>query len=96
MFLAPLVFGLTLLAVAGGARRGKTLAATARDAVAFPALAAVAFGLAAALAIPLPEGVGSALLIAAIGSALYVVGLRLAAPRQLAVLLSTRRRAASA
>jgi peptidoglycan biosynthesis protein MviN/MurJ (putative lipid II flippase) len=95
MFLAPLVFGLTLLAVAGGSRRAKTLVATARDAIAFPALAAVAFGVADALTIPLPAGIGSALLIAAIGSVLYVLGLRLAAPRQLAVLLGTRRRTAS-
>ena len=54
-------------------------------------LAAAAFGVAAALGAALPAGVGRALLVALVGSVLYVVGLRFTAPRQISVLLGARR-----
>jgi peptidoglycan biosynthesis protein MviN/MurJ (putative lipid II flippase) len=92
MFVAPLAFGLVLLAVAGGRRRREILVATGSDAVRFTALAAGAFGLGAAFATLLPAGAARAVLTAVIGSVLYFAAARKAAPRELGVLLGARRR----
>lgn len=91
MFVAPLLFAAVLLAVAGGHRRVGIGAAIGRDAVAFLGLAAAAFGVGTAVGPILPAGAGRSVLIAALGGGLYVGAVRLAAPRQLSVLVGARR-----
>jgi hypothetical protein len=91
MWVAPLAFGLVLLAVAPGARHSETVRSLVRDAVGFLALAAGAFGAGAAASLLAPPGVLRALVAGAVGAGLYLVAVRLAAPRQIQVLAGARR-----
>jgi hypothetical protein len=94
MFVGPLLFGTVLLAVAGGGRRVEVGWQIVRDSIGFVALAAAAFGAGAAGASALPSGTGRSLVAAAAGSVLYLFMVRIAAPRQIAVLMGTRRKLA--
>ena len=91
MFVAPLVYGLVLLAVTGGHRRGEVLGALAFDSVRFFALAAAAFGLAAALGVALGGSGARPLVVALAGSFLYLAGARVVAPREFEVLVGAAR-----
>lgn len=95
-FIAPLVFGAVLLAAGAGQRRGQATRELVRDAVLFLSLAAATFGFGALLGAAVPSGLASELLTIAVGSVLYIVGLRFVARRQLEVLLGARRGVAGA
>jgi peptidoglycan biosynthesis protein MviN/MurJ (putative lipid II flippase) len=91
MWVAPTAYAVVLLAVAPGARTAQTTRALIRDAGGFLLLAAGAFGTGAAVSLLAPAGVARALVAGAVGAGLYVVGARVAAPRQLQVLAGARR-----
>jgi hypothetical protein len=91
MFVAPLVYGLVLLALTGGHRRGEMLEAMSFDTVRFFALAAAAFGLTAALGAAQGGSDARPLVVAAVGSVLYLAGARVVAPRQFEVLAGAAR-----
>jgi len=83
-----------------GARRSCASVSTklARETAAFASLAAVAFGLAWAISVPLLTAGGAAAGAAVLGAAAYVAGLRLVARREVGVVLGAiaARRGASA
>ncbi|MGA8364777.1 MAG: hypothetical protein WB709_09685, partial [Solirubrobacteraceae bacterium] len=87
MFLAPLAFVAFMLAAEGGADLRNVLDKLVRDGARFILLAAGSFGGAAALALLLPAGVGRSVACGLIGSAGYILGLKLTAGEQLRMLL---------
>ncbi|HEV3323127.1 MAG TPA: hypothetical protein VG147_13180 [Solirubrobacteraceae bacterium] len=87
-FVAPAGFAAVLLVAAAGRATAPRLALElGGDAARFLALAALAFGAGWALGTTLPGELAPALVAGVVGSALYVVGLRVVAHRQLQVLL---------
>jgi hypothetical protein len=94
-WVAPAAFAIVLLVAGAGPRLGEAARELASALLRFAALGAGAFGLAALVLAELPSGLIRALLIAALGGALYLLGLRRAAPRELAVLVGARQPAAT-
>jgi putative peptidoglycan lipid II flippase len=88
---APLAFAAVLVAVGARDRAGAVARQVAVDTLRFGGLAAVAFAAAWAAGTPLGEGLARHLAVVVLGAALYVAGLRVVAPGQLAVLLGARR-----
>jgi peptidoglycan biosynthesis protein MviN/MurJ (putative lipid II flippase) len=91
MFVAPLVYGLVLLAVTGGHRRGEVLRKLAFDSLRFFALAAAAFGVAAGLGVALGGSGARPLVVALLGTILYLAGARVVAPREFEVMVGAAR-----
>jgi glycosyltransferase involved in cell wall biosynthesis len=91
MCVAPLVFASVLLAVGAGSRRRSAALEILRDAVIFLGLGGAAFGAAWLAASTLDPVILRQLLVIGLGLALYVLGLLLAAPRQVQVLLGALR-----
>lgn len=94
-FVAPLAFGVVLLAEGAGRRRAQATRELIADGFRFLALAALTFG-AGALAGSALNGLLGQLVAVAVGSALYVAGLTLVARHQLEVLVGARRGSAAA
>lgn len=88
MFLAPLAFVAFMLLTEGGADLPAVVRELLRDGARFILLAAGSFGGAAVLTLALPGGVGRAVACGLIGSAGYVLGLKLTAGEQLQMLLN--------
>ena len=80
-WVAPAAFAVVLLVAGAGSRLGDAARELGSALVRFAALGAGAFGLAALVLSELPAGLLRALLVAALGGALYLLGLRRAAPR---------------
>jgi hypothetical protein len=87
MFLAPLAFVAFMLRIEGGTDLRRVIGELLRDGARFILLAAVSFGSADVLTLVLPGGVGRAVACGLLGSAGYVVGLKLTAGEQLRMLL---------
>jgi len=93
---APLAFAIFLVGTGVGHRRAAVVREIIQDTAIFGLLSIAAFGLGGAVAMLLPTGLLSALVAVAVGSAIYLAGLRVAAPHQLEILLGARRMAAPA
>jgi hypothetical protein len=87
MFLAPLAFVAFMLRIEGGTDLRRVIGELLRDGTRFILLAAVSFGSADVLTLALPGGVGRAVACGLLGSAGYVMGLKLTAGEQLRMLL---------
>jgi hypothetical protein len=87
MFLAPLAFVAFMLRIEGGTDLRRVIGELLRDGARFILLPAVSFGSADVLTLVLPGGVGRAVACGLLGSAGYVVGLKLTAGEQLRMLL---------
>lgn len=86
-FVAPLGFAVLMLVAEGRERAPRLASEMARDALHFVLLAGASFGGASLLALAVPAGAGRSVVCALIGSAGYVLGLRVTASHQMQMLL---------
>lgn len=91
LFIAPLSFAAVLLVAEAGPRRGPVARALAWDTALFVGLAAVAFGIGAALGAVPASALAGAVIAGLVGSVIYAVAARFAAARQVEVLLGAVR-----